>query len=359
MTKDFENGIAQIARNIEQNKEYVPTEDTTKISFVLPFIRLLGYNCTDPREVQAEFTADEKDKNMDKVDYVIMENGKPIILIECKHWSEKLERHVGQLKKYFHSLVETKFAILTNGIEYLFFTDLEKANILDRKAFLKINMLDLKAHAIKELAKFRKENFNVSEILTTAEELKYTSSIFALLNEEYRSPSDDFVKFILTKVYDGVKVQSAVEKFRPLINNSFEQFVKELISERLEAAKPPTEEPTQPEPTKNNISDIEENVDGVPTLPTEEELQAYYIVKGILAEAVKTTQIYYKDTASWLSIIYDNKSTKWVCRIILRPTSKVIHFPPDVRADKIILDSVDDLYKHKKLLLQSVKKFLD
>jgi len=360
MSKDFEKEIAQLTINIEQTKEHILTEEATKMSFVVPFFKALGYNVYDPREFVPEFTADINSKNMDKVDYVIMESEKPAILIECKHWSEKLENHVRQLFKYFVS-TPAKFAILTNGIEYLFYTDLEEQNKLDKKPFLKINLLDLKAHAVKELAKFRKDAFNVDEILTTAEELKYTSSITSLLADEYNSPGDDFMKFVLSKVYDGMRTQTAIEKLRPTVKNSFMQFVNELVNERLETALRSQAEKNQSEQEVATavLAIIEPDDDGeIVVVPTEEELQAYYIVKGILVEMANADKVSYKDTSSYLSVLYDNKVTKWVCRIVLKRSSKMLIFPEDIYSARISINSINDLFKHKELILQSVKRFL-
>ena len=163
MTKDFEKELAQLAKMIEQTKDHVVSESSAKVAFVMPFFKALGYNVFNPQEFVPEFTADIHGKNVDKVDYVIMENGQPMILIECKRSGEPLHTHAKQLFKYFVS-TPAKFAILTNGIEYLFYTDLEATHIMDKKAFLSINMLDMKPHALKELYKFRKDTFDVNEI---------------------------------------------------------------------------------------------------------------------------------------------------------------------------------------------------
>jgi len=358
MSKEFEKEIAQLAKKIEQTKDYVKNEQMTKQSFVLPIFRVLGYDCSDPREIVAEFTADIKSKNMDKVDYVIMENDKPVILVECKHWSEKLENHVGQLFKYFVS-TPAKFAILTNGIEYLFYTDLEKPNILDKTPFLKIDLLDLKAHAIKELAKFRKDSFDISEIFTTAEELKYTNSIIELFAAEYGNPSNAFVKHVLSEVYEGKHTDLTIEKFRPIIKNSFMQFVNELISDRLEAAAALSSEVEKPPIELEMVvttDDIDEEERA--TEPTEEEIQAFYIVKSILAEVTELDQISYKDTVNYFSILYGSKVTKWICRLELKRSSKFIIFPKDITTDRIALETINDLYRHRELIIKSVKQFL-
>lgn len=358
MSKEFEKELAQLAKLIEETRDFVATEEATKMSFVLPFFKALGYNYSDPREIIAEYTADINNKNMDKVDYAVMEDGQPIILVECKHWNDKLENHAKQLFKYFVS-TPAKFAILTNGIEYLFYTDLEETNKLDQKPFLRIDLLDIKSHALKELSKFRKEIFNVSEILTTAEELKYTNSIINLLSDEYLNPSDDFVKYILSKVYEGVRTQNTIEKFRSTLANSFKQFVSDLMSEKLETAfkSEPKKEESISEAAASIEQGIQESGDSIVT--TEEEIEAFYIVKSILSEIREADQVSHKKTNSYLGILYENKTTKWILRLRFNNSSKSFIFPTEISDDRVFIENVNELYKYKELIKNSCKRFLE
>ena len=54
------------------------------MSLVAPFFQLLGYDIFNPAEFCPEYTADVGIKKGEKVDYVIIINDKPIILIEVK-----------------------------------------------------------------------------------------------------------------------------------------------------------------------------------------------------------------------------------------------------------------------------------
>jgi hypothetical protein len=120
---EFENQIQKLADRIEKNRDSVTTEEATKTSFILPLLNILGFDIFDPNIVIPEFTADIGRKKGEKVDYAIVINKKPIILIEAKNHTEKLDRHKSQLERYF-TVTDSKFAILTNGIEYLFYSDL-------------------------------------------------------------------------------------------------------------------------------------------------------------------------------------------------------------------------------------------
>lgn len=101
--------------------------------------------------------------------------------------------------RYF-SVTEAKFAILTNGINYKFFTDLEQTNMMDKKPFLEINLLDIDDNEILQLKKFAKNTFNLEAISSTASNLKYIDNINNRLKEELEAL--EMIREILSDVVD-------------------------------------------------------------------------------------------------------------------------------------------------------------
>lgn len=217
---EFNEIIKQFSERIIALKDNVSTEEATKMSLVVPLFQILGYDVFNPSEFCPEYVADVGIKKGEKVDYAILDNGQPTILIECKSCSEQLDKHSSQLFRYFGTS-PAKFGILTNGIIYRFFTDLEESNKMDLVPFLEINMLNLKDSSINELKKFAKENFDKEKIFSTAEELKYSSLIKGLLSREYEAPSENFIRFILSDIYEGQKNQKIIEKFTPVVKELF------------------------------------------------------------------------------------------------------------------------------------------
>lgn len=112
---DFKDQIRQLGERTTKLKEQIATEEATKNAFIMPFIQALGYDVFNPIEVVPEYVADIGLKKGEKVDYAILKENQPILLIECKHWAQKLDIHDNQLVRYFH-VTKAKFAILTNGI---------------------------------------------------------------------------------------------------------------------------------------------------------------------------------------------------------------------------------------------------
>lgn len=118
----------------------------------MPFVNALGYDVFNPLEVIPEMDCDLVKKKGEKIDYVIVKDGLPIILIECKYWKQDLSLHDTQLKKYFVAS-KARFGILTNGIRYLFYSDLIDQNIMDDKPFFEFDITDIKEYQLEELKK--------------------------------------------------------------------------------------------------------------------------------------------------------------------------------------------------------------
>ncbi|WP_293675516.1 type I restriction endonuclease, partial [Thiolapillus sp.] len=237
---------------------------------IMPFLSVLGYDVFNPMEVIPEYTADIGTKKGEKVDYVIKKDDEIIILIECK-WSgiDLHQNHASQLYRYF-STTSARFCILTNGIVYEFYSDIDSPNKMDSKPFFEFNILDFEDHQINELKKFTKSAFSLEDILTTASTLKYTGAIKKILEQELEKPSEEFVRFFASRIYGGRLTQSVLEQFRKIVKKAREQFINEKINDRLKSALSTNED------KKEEISEVVETIrsspknDGIET--TEEEI---------------------------------------------------------------------------------------
>lgn len=232
---DFTDQINQLAAKVEKMRPQLLTEEATKNALIMPFIQALGYDVFNPSEVVPEFTADVGTKKGEKVDYALMQNNQIAILIECKGINDKLVSHDSQLIRYFHAC-EAKFAILTNGQIFKFFTDLEDHNKLDQKPFFEFDLLNIKEQQISELKKFHKINFDIDKIISTASELKYSNEIKVILNKETENPSDTFIKFFTTQVYPGNSTTKIIEQFKEIVKKSINQWLSDKVSNRLKTA---------------------------------------------------------------------------------------------------------------------------
>jgi predicted type IV restriction endonuclease len=350
---DFKDEIKQIAERVDKLKEQISTEEATKNAFIMPFIKALGYDVFNPLEVVPEYVADIGIKKGEKIDYAIMDNGHPIILVEAKHWNQKLDIHDGQLLRYFHTS-KAKFAILTNGIEYWFYSDLEAPNIMDKKPFLSVNMLDLKDNQFEELKKFHKSYFNVDNILTSASELKYTNELKNLINQELNNPSADFVKHFAKQVYSGVITAKVLEQFTGFIKRSSHQYISELITDRFKnAIKKEVDENIQATEVPQTI---EADINKIDT--TADEIEAFLIVKTILRQHIPSSRIVYRDAQSYFSILLDDNNRKPICRLYLGGNKKFIGLFDDQKKEtKNEIYELEDIFNLSKDLLEVVAAY--
>jgi hypothetical protein len=152
---DFKDTIKLIAEKVSKIRENIQTEESTRNALISPFIQALGYDMFNPSDIISEYAC----STGEKIDYALIKDGKPTILIECRHWKQDLTPRDGQLSHCFHAS-NAKFGVLTNGIVYKFYTDLETANKMDEKPFLEIDMTKIKDAEIDELKKFQKTDFD-------------------------------------------------------------------------------------------------------------------------------------------------------------------------------------------------------
>jgi hypothetical protein len=346
---DFKDQLKQLSERVEKLTENINTEEATKNSFIMPFIQMLGYDVFNPLEVVPEFTCDIGTKKAEKIDYSIMKDSAPIILVECKHWKQNLNLHDNQLLRYYH-VSPAKFGLLTNGIIYRFYTDLEVSNKMDEKPFLEVNILDLKDFQIEELKKFHKSYFDVESILSSASELKYTSELKTAIKSEFDNPSPDFTKLLTRQVYEGIITPKVLSQFTVLVKKSINGYINELISDRLKSALKANEDENKPQ-----ADEAPQEIEANKIVTTVEELQGYVVVKSILRQKYDTNRILYKDTLSYFAIMLDNRN-KTVCRLLLNGNNKCIKIIDENRKEtRYDIATLDDIYNYSNEILRAAE----
>jgi len=268
---------------------------------------------------------------------------------------EQLQKHDSQLFRYFGTTT-AKFGILTNGVVYRFYSDLDEKNKMDLAPFLEIDLLNLRDTLVPELKKFCKDVFDADTLYSSASDLKYTNNIRAYFQDQLNDPNDEFIRFVTSKVYEGKVMSSVLERFKPLVKTTLDNYITELLNERIQGALKQTKEPEKP---------IEPPVAEIPAEPapkivtTEEEIQGFYIIKGLLASDVDMSRITYKDTMSYFAVLLDGKVTRWICRLRVQGAKKTISFP-DEQGDEVKteINTIEDIGGFKDALVASVQRLL-
>jgi hypothetical protein len=358
---DFIDQLRVLAGRINNTKAMIQTEEATKNAMVMPFIQALGYNVFDPLEVTPELVADVGTKKGEKVDYAILRDGKPIMLFECKKSGGDLNiNHAGQLFRYFH-VTEARFGVLTNGLVYRFFTDLEQPNKMDEKSFFEFNILDFNERDVDELKKFAKAAFDLDTILTTANDLKYTRAMHTKLAEWMKNPSEEVVRLLSADLIGSKRFTPAVkDQFTVIAKRAFEQFLGERINERLKGAMTPgsltiAEKPAiaeqQPELSSANEPSVITSI---------EELEGFHTIRAMVRDIVNSKRVVMRDAQSYCAILLDDNNRKPICRLRFNNTQrlKLGFFNQQKEEEQVPIESVDDLYKYAEQIRATLTSYL-
>ena len=364
---DLIDRLRDLASRAQRVLASIQTEEACKNAFVMPFLTALGYDVFNPEEVVPEFVADVGTKKGEKVDYAVRKDGRVILLVECKWSGRDLKvENASQLFRYF-TVTETRCAILTNGLIYQFFTDIDEPNKMDKHPFFTFNLLDFTDQQVDELKKFSRNAFDLDNVLGSAAALKYTNQVKVRLATELANPSEEMVRFIAGGIYQGRMTQSVREQFTEIVRNSFSEFVREKVNDRLKSAlkaegidpadvqesaldsvRPNTQEGNQ-RPTVSAEPEI---------VTTEEEREAFSIVKAIARQVVDAKRVVMRDAKSYCAILLDDNNRKPIARLHFNSQSKrYLGLFSQKAEERIEIQSVDDIFLHSERIAATVREY--
>ncbi|SEQ52405.1 type I restriction endonuclease [Sphingobium sp. YR768] len=306
---DLGTRLAELQKRTIEHREVLLTEEAAKTALVMPFLQSLGYDVFNPKEVVPEFTADVGIKKGEKVDYAICADGKVNILIECKPSTSELNvHHASQLFRYF-SVTDARLAILTNGVNYQFFSDVEKPNKMDERPFFTFSMDAIKPSDTRTLEKFAKTDFDIDKIIQEAGNLKLQSLLRKAIEQEFSEPSDEFVRLFAAKVVEGRLTPATKENIARMIPNTIGSIIRDRVNERLSSALNASA-PVAVAPEKTDSSVPE---DGIVT--TQEEWSGFHIVQAIASRLIDPKRVVIRDSKSYCAILLDDNNRKTVARM--------------------------------------------
>ena len=378
----FTEDIARLSEQVRRRSDSVSGEEATKQALILPFFNALGYDVWDPTEVIPEYISDAATKRsgqFEKVDYAVSINGTMVILVEAKARSQRAEAHDGQLHRYFTWTESAKVGIVTNGVDYRFFTDLRRDNIMDDEPFFSFNVLQYEPKDIENLKFFHRDNFDAAAIGRQAEEMVYVKGMTHLVGDLLRSPSEEFIRFLVGEVgkvsptcsIEGKINKRVIERFRSIVTKSIQNSLVDLMTRSLSQEIALSEEVKPVETEEPESCEAEPDSSRVVTTP--EELEAFEKIKAI-ASTSTTSQfpVEYKDVVSYFGV-HVGTPHWWFLRLYLSPKRKsfvtrlsLAEIQPlasgfEVQevsasmggaASRVVISSVDDLDKLAHLILK-------
>lgn len=363
---EFESSLTLLVNKVKEHAASLETEEATKNALIMPFIStVLGYDVFNPLEVVPEFVADVGIKRGEKIDYAIQHDGQMQILIECKSASCQLRfEHASQLYRYF-GVTSARIAALTNGRQWQFYTDLDEPNKMDPRPFLIVDLEDIDETTLPELRKLTKARFDLNAVITTAEELKYLGAIRREIAKEFKEPSVDLVKFFGARVYEGRMTQAVQDKFMTLVEKALKQFLNERVNDRLKNALGADDRMVLPVSDEVELNAVREEQESEPVLETsdiqttEEELQAFRIIKAIACAELDPSRIGYRDAKSYFSVLSDDNNRRPIVRCYFNSRStKWIAFLDEQRnMERVDLETVEDLYLHVDRIREAARQY--
>lgn len=342
---DFAEQIQELASRVQELKPHISTEEATKNTLIMPFLQTLGYDIFDPRIVVPEYTSDTGTKKNEKVDYAVKRDGEPVFLVECKTCGDCLDAgRANQLHRYFQNTPTARIGILTDGVVYKFFSDLDRPNMMDERPFMIFDFNAIEEALIPELKKLCNDRFEVEATLSAAQDLKYTRQIKSLVAEEFKTPSDALVRIFASQVFSGQLRANVIEDFRPKVKTAIQHHINDVINERLQGAMTPNAyTPTETAPEDNTAEPEDSGKPGVVT--TEEEKEGFLIIKAILCQVIPPERVFMRDTKNYCGVLLDDNNRKPLCRMHFNRSNKYIGtFDEEKNETRHQIESLDGIY---------------
>ena len=310
----FKEELQKLCVQISERKAHVTNEESTKQVLIIPFLQVLGYDIFNPLEIHPEYYA-EFGKKGEKVDYAVFKDGLPVMFIEAKPVNGNLTNFSVQLSRYFNGVPEVELGVITNGVEYRFFTDLKDTNVMDALPFYTLDLSNLNDQDIEMLSHVRKEAYSRDDITKIAQELAYTNALNHMIMNQFKAPTEDFIRFMIREIGVNTRITiKEVDAFRPLLKRAIANAVIDIVNQGLISQDIST--PKKSSEEQNPSAVVDQVI--VPMETTPEEIQAFNTIKDTLQAAGRdVTELVYKDTSSYFSI--NNKNILgWFIRIKLR-----------------------------------------
>lgn len=338
VNKQIANAIKKSLLKLDLAKiaEKCTNEAQTRLYLIEPIIEVLGFSRHD--DMLTEINAGWGAKN-DRADIglIVKDKKNPEIIVECKTYGKRLtDKEASQLNGYFINTKNSKIGILTNGMEWRFYSinQATKSSSLYEIPFLVIDFSELNDDLFDKLSNFHRSYLinSLNELLEETQEFYFMQGFDNAFAAELFEPSDDFIKAIFNRMH-GKKMTDAVkEKIRSLINSNS---IQTALSKVIEV----------------------ESKNGNIVITTAEELKIYHTVKTILIhnKKIDANRISYRDQKNSFNVLVDDNNKKIICKIISSRNKYTI----EINGAKYDFNGIDSIVNIKKQLLESALSYID
>lgn len=358
----YVNRVRDLADHVKGN------EQATKQSLIGPLFTLLGYDLTDPRQCIPEFKADfGKDRSTKPIDWAFVKDKEPIFFVEAKEAGKKLAGYDEQLADYFAKEPKVKLGILTNGIQWRFFTDLVNPNVMDKEPFVKWDVFVDEQLPSDFLAILQKSEYNPNLLRTFAERTRHQNLLLGELTR-LLEPSPEFTKLAVQNLETRNLTTIVIDYWKPIVANAINEWAKQralatVISGQGRSNPAATDEGGKGEGSKGSKAQI---------VTTQEEKDAFALISKIVQEQFPNAAIASRDALSYFTVMTQDNKRKWFIRLGVEKQPYWIAFrhlkPEQARSRvsefeiseggqygdcRVAIKSVPDISKLRSLILAS------
>ena len=295
----MKDSITTYIKRVRDLAEHVKgNEQATKQSLIGPLLTLLGYDLTDPRECIPEYRVDfGKDRSVKPIDWAFLQNNQPIFFVEAKEVGKRLPGYDEQLADYFAKAPEAKLGILTNGVQWRFFTDAVNMNVMDREPFLKWDVLSDEEPPHDFLTVLQKSQYNAELIRAFARRKRSQNLLVEELNR-LLDPSPEFVRLAIANIETRKLTENVLETWKPVLASAINDWAKQRALTTI-----------LNEPSSSRLGSQEPQVAKVET--TKEELDGFAIAQRLLGDS---RPVAYEDTVAYFKVHLPERSSWVICR---------------------------------------------
>lgn len=162
------------------------------------------------------------------------------------------------------------------------------------------------------------------------------------------------VRLLVNKFFDRPLTATRMSAFKEYTKRALSVSINESISSRLKSALSINEN-IESEKQEQSVDEKQEPKH----ITTEEETEAFYIVKAILREKISLDRIAARDTQSYFGVLLDDNNRKPICRLHFNTSNKyleIFHNGKDA-GEKFLLNNLEEIYTYRNELLKTLENY--
>lgn len=243
---DLRTSILDLARRSASIAKACNNDESVRLYLVLPMLRALGYDSTDPLEVYPNHQTDPQPgpdgPQVHTADFAILRNGQPVIAIGAARAANDVAAKRQVIARYFSAWPSAKVAMLSNGLVFEFYVDSQSTGVMDPEPFLTIDLETMgeagpSPDAVETLQYATKADLDPDRIAERAHLGLVKKRLRTAFIEEAQAPSEDLTRAMMARVgFPGVRREAIEKHYASLIKSAFEEALVLPVVQRLKSS---------------------------------------------------------------------------------------------------------------------------